>query len=42
MISQLCVQTGNGYLEDIKARFWQAERHARGISSLIYAVKQFF
>jgi len=42
MFNQLCVQTGKGYIEDSLARFWQAERHARGISSVCYAFNLFW
>lgn len=33
------VQTGNGYYEDVMARFWQAERHARGCADVAYTIK---
>lgn len=36
--NQISIQTGKGYWEDIKARFWQAERHARGVSDVPYNI----
>ena len=36
------VQTGNGYYEDVMARFWQAERHARGCADVAYCLKMLF
>ena len=36
--NQLGIQTGKGYWADIKARFWQAERHARGVSDVPYNI----
>jgi hypothetical protein len=36
--NQLSIQTGKGYWEDLKARFWQAERHARGVSDVPYNI----
>ena len=30
--NQLSVETGKGYLQDIKAKFWQIERHGKGIN----------
>lgn len=30
--NQLNIQTGKGYLEDIKAKYWQIERHARAVA----------
>ena len=36
--NQLCIQTGKGYIADMKARFWQAERHARGVSDVPYNI----
>jgi len=35
--NQVNIQTGNGYLADIEARFWQAERHARGVADVAYS-----
>lgn len=29
MVNMVCLQTGQGYLADSVARFWQAERHMR-------------
>lgn len=37
--NQVNVQTGNGYMEDVMARFWQAERHARGCADVAYSMK---
>ena len=30
-------QTGKGYFADMEARFWQAERHARGAADVAYS-----
>lgn len=40
--NQVNVQTGNGYLADVSARFWQAERHARGCADVAYVLKMLF
>jgi hypothetical protein len=40
--NQVNVQTGNGYWADVTARFWQAERHARGCADAAYALKMLF
>lgn len=32
--NQLNLQTGLGYWDDLHARFWQAERHARNIMNV--------
>ena len=32
------METGNGAWADIKARFWQGERHARGVSDVPYNI----
>jgi hypothetical protein len=40
--NQVNVQTGNGYLADVMARFWQAERHARGCADAAYVLKMLF
>ena len=40
--NQVNLSTGNGYCADIKARFWQAERHARGVNDLAYCFRMFF
>ena len=37
--NQLNVQTGLGYRADLSARFWQAERHARGCADAAYCLK---
>lgn len=34
--NQLNIQTGNGYVADIKAKFMQLERHARGLIEIGY------
>jgi len=39
--NQLNICTGNGYWEDCKARFWQAERHAKGVADVAYSFKMF-
>lgn len=36
--NQVNIQTGKGYLADIEARFWQAERHARGVADVAYQI----
>lgn len=40
--NQVNVQTGNGYWADVSARFWQAERHARGCADAAYVLKMLF
>lgn len=40
--NQVNIQTGKGYWEDVAARFWQAERHARGCADAAYVLKMFF
>ena len=40
--NQVNISTGNGYVEDVLARFWQAERHAQGISDLAWEFKMMF
>lgn len=40
--NQVNIQTGNGYCADVKARFWQAERHAKGVADVAYCFKMFF
>ena len=35
--NQLSLLTGKGYCSDIKARFWQLERHTRGVSDVAYS-----
>ncbi len=35
------LKTGEGLWSDIKARFWQSERHARGILDMAYNLNQF-
>ena len=34
--NQVNVQTGEGYIQDVEARFWQAERHAQGCADVAY------
>lgn len=36
--NQINIQTGKGYMPDIEARFWQAERHARGVADVAYNI----
>ena len=36
--NQVNIQTGKGYFADIEARFWQAERHARGVADVAYSI----
>ena len=40
--NQVNIATGNGYIEDVKARFWQAERHAQGCADVAYNFKMLF
>lgn len=40
--NQVNICTGNGYVEDVLARFWQAERHAQGCSDLAWEFKLLF
>jgi hypothetical protein len=40
--NQVNISTGKGYCEDVKARFWQAERHAQGCADLAYEFKMLF
>lgn len=37
--NQVNIATGNGYWEDVKARFWQGERHAKGVADFAYCCK---
>lgn len=37
--NQVNIETGNGYWADLKARFWQAERHAKGVADVAYSMK---
>jgi hypothetical protein len=37
--NQVNIQTGDGYFADISARFWQAERHGRGVADVAYCCK---
>lgn len=39
--NQVNISTGNGYCADTKARFWQAERHAKGVADVAYCFKMF-
>lgn len=36
--NQLNIETGNGMINDIKAKFWQVERHARGVADISYCL----
>ena len=36
--NQVNVQTGKGYIQDVEARFWQAERHAQGCADVAYNI----
>lgn len=36
--NQVNLATGNGYMADCKARFWQAERHAQGVADMAYNI----
>lgn len=36
--NQLNLATGSGYCADLEARFWQAERHARGLGDIAYTI----
>ena len=40
--NQLSLQTNKGHIADIKARFWQAERHTQGVADVAYNMKQLF
>jgi hypothetical protein len=40
--NQLNLATGNGYCADLEARFWQAERHARGLGDVAYTCARLF
>jgi len=37
--NQVNISTGDGYVEDVLARFWQAERHAQGCADLAWSLK---
>lgn len=39
--NQVNISTGDGYVEDVLARFWQAERHAQGCADLAWTLKMF-
>ena len=36
--NQLNIQTGNGYISDVKSKFWQVERHTRGVADIGYCL----
>jgi hypothetical protein len=38
--NQSNIETGKGYLANIKARFWQGERHAQGCADIAYSLNQ--
>lgn len=40
--NQLNIQTGNGYVADVKAKFWQLERHGRALLDMGYCWLMFF
>lgn len=40
--NQLSVETGKGYIDDLKAKFWQIERHGKGINEISYALNMLF
>lgn len=40
MFNMMSLKTGNGIWQDIKARFWQSERHTRSILDIAYNLKQ--
>ena len=40
--NQMNIATGKGYFADMKARFWQAERHAQGCADVAYNIGMFF
>lgn len=40
--NQVNISTGNGYFSDLSARFWQAERHAKGVADVAYSLKMLF
>ena len=40
--NQVNIATGKGYMEDVLARFWQAERHAQGCADFAYQCKMLF
>ena len=40
--NQLSLVTGEGYCNNMKARFWQAERHTRGVSDAAYCLNMLF
>jgi hypothetical protein len=40
--NQVNIATGKGYVQDMLARFWQAERHAQGVADVAYNFKMLF
>lgn len=38
----ISLQTGEGYFADLKARFWQAERHMRSMLDAAYGFNMLF
>ena len=40
--NQLSLTGGEGYCQDMKARFWQAERHTRGVTDAAYCLNMLF
>ncbi len=40
--NQVSLSTGEGYINDLKARFWQAERHTLGVCDVAYCWNMLF
>jgi hypothetical protein len=40
--NQLNVQTGTSYWKNLKAKFWQLERHFEGVTDVAYCIKMMF
>ena len=40
--NQFSLSTGEGYCKDVRARFWQAERHTRGVTDVAYCFNMLF
>jgi hypothetical protein len=41
-VNMISLQTGEGYFKDLKARFWQAERHMRSMLDAAYNFNMLF
>lgn len=41
-VNMVSLQTGEGYFADLKARFWQAERHMRSMLDAAYSFNMLF